>query len=176
MNEDFRSDTDRIVAGLDRVIEALEKIEGALADLEKAAESPSVNLDALGYALFHLKERYDAADRLVKRIYHVKDAIDKRVLPERMRANNIDGFKLPEIARSFSIIEKTSASFVDKEAGMKWLRSIGQGDIIQETVNASTLAAFCRSMLIEQGVEPPPEAIKVSTYSTTGMTKYRPKG
>lgn len=172
----FREETDRIVAGLQRVIETLNKISDAAEALrEEARDNKSVSPAALGYTLFQLKETYEEADKQLKRVYHVKDAIDKNILPERMRDNNIDGFKVPEIARSFSIIDKTSASFVDKEAGIAWLNSIGQGDMVQQTVNAGTLAAFCRSLLLERGMEPPEDVIKVSTYSVTGMVKYRPK-
>ena len=52
---------------------------------------------------------------------------------------------------------------------------IEQGDMIQETVNAGTLSAFIRNMILEQGIDPPEDIVKVSTYSTTSMVKYRPK-
>lgn len=157
-------------------LEALQVLADRLDQLDAIARSDgTLSPPALGVALFHLSAMHEAADKQVKRMYHVKDGLSKHVLPERMRATNIDGFRVPEIARSFSIIEKTSASFVDKDAGLAWLREIGQGDMIQETVNAGTLASFCRNMVLEQGFEPPPDLVRVSTYSTTGMAKYRPK-
>lgn len=172
----FRGEVERIANGLTRVIDALDKIGGAAEALRDHAEShPAITPAELGFALFHLKELYEQADKQIKRVYHIKDAIDKAVLPNRMRDNGIDGFKIPEIARSFSIVEKTSASFIDKESGLNWLRGIGQGDMVQETVNAGTLSAFCRNLVLEQGIDPPPDIVKMNTYSTTSMVKYRPK-
>ena len=177
MTDQFREETDRVVAGLGRVTEALTKIADAAEALkEEGRRDQALSPAHLGYALYQIREMHELLDKQVKRVYHVKDALDKSVLPERMRAAGIDGFKLPEVARSFSIIEKTSASFVDKEAGLEWLRKIGQGDMVQETVNAGTLAAFCRNLLLEQGIEPPADVVKLSTYSTMSMVKYRPKG
>lgn len=142
---------------------------------DDARDDKSLAPATLGLALFRIAELYDAADRQVKRLYHFKDFLNKNLVPDRMRTYGMDGFRVPEIARSFSIVEKTSASFIDKDAGLEWLREIGQGDMIQETVNAGTLSSFCRNMLLEEGREPPEGVVKMTTYDTTSVVKYRPK-
>lgn len=152
---------------------ALQEELAKLTDFAK--DHKSIDLSALGVAMYWSKNTYEDIDEKSKKLYHFSDMLNKFLLPERMKEQNTDGFRVPEIARSFSIVEKTSASFVDKEKGLEWLREIGQGDMVQETVNAGTLASFCRNMLLEQGLEPPADVVKVSTYSTTSMTKYRPK-
>lgn len=124
---------------------------------------------------FHLDTAYDAADTARKRVYHVNDMMNKHLIPTRLKDAGLDLIRVASVARSFSVVTKTSATLLDKEKGFEWLRSIGQGDIIQETVNAGTLSAFCRSLLLEQGIDPPQDIVKVSTYDTTSMTKYRPK-
>lgn len=155
----------------------------AAADAAKAAENAveamkndgTINPSEIAEFYFYLRELYESLDDQAKRIYHAQDTLNKFLIPERLRANNMDAIRVPSVARSFSITTKTSASLIDKEKGFDWLRSIGQGDIIQETVNAGTLAALCRNLILEQGIDPPPEIVKVSTYNTTSMVKYRPK-
>lgn len=78
MNAEYRRETDHIADGLDRVIEDLEKIDGALADYGTLAASPAVDLDALDYAFVRLMENCNAIDRLVMRVRHTADAIDRR--------------------------------------------------------------------------------------------------
>lgn len=124
---------------------------------------------------FHLKTVYEQADEALKKVYHVQDMLSKFLIPTRLKDNGLDAIRVPSVERSFSIVTKTSASFIDKDAGLKWLRELGEGDMIQETVNAGTLAAFCRNLILEKGMDPPAEIVKVSTYDTTSMVKYRPK-
>jgi len=143
---------------------------------DRMAEDKATPLSDLGEFYFKAVDAHEKADKVVKRAYHVKDRYNKGVIPEALTENNTDGFRIPSIARSFSVVKKTSASFIDKEAGLEWLRSIGQGDMIQPTVNAGTLSTFCRNMLLEEGIEPPEDIVKLNTYNTTSMVKYTPKG
>lgn len=166
----------RIIAGLDTAIKHFSKVNAVIEEIDqKFRDDPSIELKTLGIALFEVKDRYETLDKAVKRSYHFADGLSKAIIPNRLKDAGIDGFRIPEIARSFSVIEKVSASFLDKDEGIKWLREIGQGDLVQETVNAGTLASFCRNMLLEEGREPPAEVVKVTTYNATSMVKYRPK-
>lgn len=154
-------------------------LEGAGARLEalgeKLANDKTIPMVAVATMLFRFKSIYEDMDKSSKRIYHVKERLSKGVLPERMKDEGLDMLRVPELARSFSHQTKMSASFLDKELGFKWLRDIGQGDIIQETVNASTLTSFVRNMILEEGVDPPEDVVAVNTYSEIGITKYTPK-
>lgn len=148
-------------------------------ELRQAAEQMNndakANSVTAAQSFFFIKEAYSQLDEAVKMLYAVKDFLDKAVVPSKMEADGVDMVRIPELARSFSKQSRMSASFLDKEGGFKWLRDIGQGDIIQETVNAQTLASFVRSMIIEEGVDPPADIVKVSTYNTTSINKYTPK-
>lgn len=171
-----REEFDAIASELGRITERLIQAGKALEEWEEDARADgTIKPSTLGLALFQTSTIYEELDKAAKKVYHFKDALNKFHIPERLRAYNMDGMRIPEIARSFSIVEKTSASFLDKDAGLDWLRSIEQGDMIQETVNAGTLSAFIRNMILEQGIDPPDDIVKVSTYSTTSMVKYRPK-
>jgi hypothetical protein len=138
-------------------------------------DDATANSATAATVLFHIKNTHASLDKTVKMLYAVKDLLDKTVVPAKMEADGVDMVRVPELARSFSKQTKYSASFIDKEKGFEWLRDIGQGDIIQETVNAGTLASFCRNLILEQGVDPPEDVVKVTTYDAIGINKYTPK-
>ena len=65
----------------------------------------------------------------------------------------------------------TDGSLADKVAGMGWLRDEGHGDLIQETVNASSLSAFAKSYIEETGKDLPADLFKLSNLRYTSVTK-----
>lgn len=154
------------------------EIDGLANGLEQFLDSNAIDnyeLADVATFFFLLKERYETLDKAVKRLYHVKNRIDKGILPAKMEHAGTDMIRVPEIARSFSKQEKMSASMADKEATFQWLRDIGQEELIQETVNSGTLASFCRRLMLDEGIEPPEDAVRLTTYYTTGINKYTPK-
>lgn len=142
---------------------------------DSIADDRTIAPPTIAIGFFALKTEYDALDKAVKVLYHVKDRIDKSILPMRMEDFHMDMCRVPEIARSFSVQDRLSASLIDKPKGMQWLRDNGLGDLIQETVNAGTLASAMRNMILEEGREPPEDLIKTTKYNTISVTKYTPK-
>ena len=53
----------------------------------------------------------------------------------------------------------------------QWLRDNGYGDIIQETVNASTLSAFAKTLLETENKELPEEFFRVHAESQATLTR-----
>ena len=121
-----------------------------------------------------LKCAYDELDAARKDVYKLKDELEKFILPSKLDALGVDKIRVPELGRSFYTQTKYSASFPDKEKGFEWLRSSGNGALVQETVNASTLAAFCKNMVLEEGIDPPEDIINFRSYQTIGSSKYTP--
>ena len=70
-----------------------------------------------------------------------------------------------------SVSRRFSASMLDKEVGMDWLRKNGHGDLIQPTVNAQTLAAFAKNLQEVEGKDLPVEIFKVGSIPYTSITK-----
>jgi len=62
---------------------------------------------------------------------------------------------------------------LDKDAGLNWLRANGHEGIIIETVNSSTLSAFAKSQLEEEGVDLPDDIFKIGTSPYTSITKVK---
>lgn len=160
-----------------KMADALAVITQFADNLEKWADDTKENppeLVDLAKAYFTLKNGYEAIDAQRKRIYHVVDMLNKHLIPTQLEKAGLDMIRVPEIERSFSPRLQISASLIDKERGMEWLRKEGKGDLIQETVNSSTLASFVRNMIIDEGIDPPEDIVKVSQYYTTGVAKYNP--
>jgi hypothetical protein len=142
---------------------------------EGAKEDGNASVESLAVALYQIAQVHEAIDGNKSVAYNVKSSLEKHLLPERLEAQGLDMIRVPSIARSFSIRNNLSATMVDKDLAFAWLRELGQGDIITETVNAGTLGAFCRNLLLEVGTEPPPEAVKLTPYKSISVVKYTPK-
>ncbi len=170
---------EQMQAALVAMANAVAELERTAAIVEAVGEATKndgkVPVPQIAEYYFHLDTAYEQVDKARKRVYHVTDMFNKHLLPTRLKDSGLDLIRVAAVARSFSVVTKTSATLLDKEKGFEWLRGIGQGDVIQETVNASTLSALCRNLLLEQGIEPPEDIVKMSSYDTTSMTKYRPK-
>lgn len=122
-----------------------------------------------------LKEQYAKLDGLRKELYHIVDHCEKSRLPDKLESMGIDKVRVPELERSFYILRKYSASTVDREKAINWLKDNGHGDIVQETVNASTLTAFLKDMVLEENIDPPDDIFVLNSYNTIGTSKYKPK-
>lgn len=162
----------------------MDKLKALIANLnaiaewyEGAVEKAEAAKDVVEVLKFFqtMKEDHAELDKARKRIYHALNRLDKSILPKRFEDMDVDKVAVPTLARSFYTLDKMSASIVDKPAGFEWLRSNGGEDLITETVNAGSLASFVRDMILEQGVEPPPDVIKVTQYQVIGSSKYTPK-
>lgn len=144
-------------------------IEAALADAEAEGLVPLLKR-------FHaLNDGYKELDAARKAIYAILDKHEKFILPKMFDDADLDLVRIPELARSFYPTTKYSASVGDKDELMKWLRERGQGELISETVNSSTLAGFLKTLMLDEGVEAPSEIAILKTYKTIGSSKYTPK-
>lgn len=119
-------------------------------------------------------EQYDKIDETRKQLLQVWERLDKEILPKFFEDAGIDKVAIPELGRSFYPLDKYSAKISNKDQAFAWLRESGQGEIITETVNAQTLAAFLRARLVEEGLDPP-ESMTLTKYQIMGSSKYKPK-
>lgn len=143
--------------------------------LEKIREDKSIKPADMAKMYYAMDTFYDEIKAQLTRIYNVVNAVDKAIFPALLEHHGLDMVRVPELKRSFSVKQMTSASMIDKEGGITWLREQGHGDLIQETVNAGTLASFFRNMMLEQGIDPPEEFFKINSYRTMTSAKYTPK-
>ena len=139
-----RSDTDRVVASNDHV----EVIR---------------HYDSLRNVTQKIKVAREALDQIEMRL-------SREQVPDVMDRHGVRTITVEGVGR-VSLADKWSCSMVDKWSGIDWLRANGHGDLVQETVNSSTLGAFARNLSEEEGFDLPSDLFKTSVMTYTSITK-----
>ena len=135
----------------------------------------SGDLKTLCVSLFHLNQQYEKINLLRKEMGELYDRMNEGIVPKAFEDAGCDKFAIPELARSFYPLPKYSASIVNNDQALAWLRKNGMESLIYETVNRQTLAAVLRGRLVDEGRDPP-ESMKLEKYVIVGSSKYTPKG
>lgn len=151
----MREETLAAVEGVQRVHNALVRMVEALgvaADRNELEHSLTI---------YHILDvAYDAITEVQKKLGALKEVMSRRMLPEGFKNCGIEHEYVGD--KKFSLAQRITASFTDKEKGYEWLREIGEGALIQETVNSNTFSAFIRRKLEDEATTPP-EFVKVNT-------------
>jgi hypothetical protein len=119
--------------------------------------------DDLRKATASIKEARKALDE-------IEEHMSREDVPDILRANKIKTITVEGVGR-VTISHRWSASMIDKEAGIKWLKANDYGGIVQETVNAQTLAAHAKALMEGPGTELPADLFKVGQMAYTSITK-----
>lgn len=163
---------------MNRIPQDLADMAAADAALAAAAsEQAASNEQLIAYAeeLEALKREITALESTIKTLKERYDHLRKVLIPEMMEklgmvtADGKGSFTLASGAR-IALRNDTYASYLkqDQDKVFAWLRSNGLGDIIKETVHASTLRSMATELLSE-GKELPPE-IRVYLERTVTIT------
>lgn len=127
------------------------------------------HIDAIKH-YYDVRNATEAIKSAREAIAEIEDQLSKQQIPDIMRAAGVKSVKVEGIGNVI-ISHRYSASMLDKDAGFKWLRDNGHDGLITETVNSSSLSAFAKSLLEDDGVEMPPEIFKVGTQAYTSIRK-----
>lgn len=125
--------------------------------------------DACRY-YFLISEQYEALDETRKKIGAQLDFMSREVIPEIMSERGVRNITLDDVQRQFSKSVRVSASMADKGAALDWLSDNGFGDLIQQSVNSSSLSSFAKQY-IEETQKDLPDCFKISTMTVTQMRK-----
>lgn len=133
--------------------------------------SSCAQLDHVGAVRFmHTMQGLNAqADAVKTTIGKVYDWSRMGLVPEKMEEAGVDGFTVTGIGR-VSLTADLSVSMPDKAAGYAWLNDHDLGDLITETVNASSLKAVIRRRM-RDGQEVPGEIFRISPFTRASITK-----
>lgn len=99
----------------------------------------------------------------------VEDRLSKSEIPDAFKRIGVKTMTVDDVGR-VSVGHKWACSMVDKQVGLRYLREQGDGGLIQETVNAGTLAAHAKD-LNSQGRELPQDKFTTSINAYTSITK-----
>lgn len=110
---------------------------------------------------------------VAKHTLALKDYFSKQFLPEAMGVAEIDTLTISEGHRA-TLTEKVFASIPadNREKAYAWLRANGAEDLIVETVNASTLSAYAKS-LAEDNKELPDDIFTVLRTPAVSLTRAK---
>jgi hypothetical protein len=128
-----------------------------LMDLIKAMDSVGKNKDAMAEEMKVINAHYDV--------------LRLEVIPERMDSEGIENLRVEGIGR----VSLTGDMFVGVKPGAReelyeWLKANRLGDLIQATVNASTLKSFVKRR-IKDGNPYPTELLNVTPITRASITK-----
>lgn len=107
----------------------------------------------------------------------IEDNLSRVYIPDivadlKQRTGQKPPFVIEGVGRA-TVSYRYSCTMLDRERGIDWLKTNGYPELVQETVNAQTLAAFSKSLLEDEGKELPDDIFKVGTTPYTSITKIR---
>ena len=126
-------------------------------------------------AMMLAQERHNDLKKQTSEAWDDVCVIARQIIPERMDADQIQNITviLPDGSKKqLLVIDQVSVKTPpeNKAALWEWLREHDAAEIITETVNSSTLAAFVRQQM-RAGDEYPVEICEVSSYATASLRK-----
>lgn len=160
----FRKWSDKIGEGLGN----LERAHRDIIELAKAAD-----IAGAARCFIAMREVQDTLDAAMTELHKHRQTLQIDLIPAKFQAAGVTSFTVDDnrvtISATLSVVMK------DKVGGMEWLRANDLEDIIQETVNASTLKATIRKMIEDEGKEPPDDLFTVTPVMNTSVTKVKKK-
>jgi hypothetical protein len=106
----------------------------------------------LAKLLLQLKGSVDELDKQTKEMRAQFDHLRLRVIPDRMNEDGIQSIRLAGVG----VLKLTNDAYCSTKAGrkeevLKWLRGQDFGELITETVSASTLKALAKELVLNEG-------------------------
>ena len=114
------------------------------------------------------QEDKDTIEEMLKKVNARYDTLRLELIPNKMDETGIENIKIDGIGR-VSLTGDMYIQVADKEAMYQWLDDHGFGDLIQSTVNSSTLKAFIKGRM--KGGEECPEWVKITPFTRASITK-----
>jgi len=123
------------------------------------------------HAMDEMRKAKDRAEAELKTINAEYDFVRHILVPEMFERDGIENLAVAGVGRvSLTSDLRVSIASGAKEQAYRFLDDVGKGDIITTTVNASTLKAVVKSMIL-QGDEVPEDLFKVTPFTRASITK-----
>jgi len=145
-----------------------EETRKALARSEYGQSAKTIDL---AFELDAIRRAKDCLDDLTKYVNAYHDVMRMELVPEAMEREHIENIRIEDLGR----LSLTPDLFVSVKADHKddlrsWLTKRKLGDLIQETINSSTLKAYV-IRAIKDGKEYPIDLLNVTPYTRASITK-----
>ncbi len=149
-----------------------------MASIEKLIPALVKEFDKIGAGgALPMARAYVVLHRMQARIEDILKPFDARIklikeleIPEAFEAAGVPSITLDEGFRvGISIRTLASIKPGQKDAAIAWLQEIGKADIVQSTINSSTLSAFAKEMG-EDNKDLPDDIFNVARVPNTSVT------
>ncbi len=153
-------------------VQAIEALQEKLQrELNAAAVAGAIPLARAFVVLHRLNERMLSDEKAFKGFKALWKDVKSVIVPNCFEQSGVDSVPLSEGFRvGTSSVTYASIATGKKPEAYVWLRDHDKGDVIQETINASTLSALAREMA-EKNEELPEDLFKVVPIANTSVTK-----
>lgn len=139
-------------------------------DVYKARYSALDTVRVIG-EMDKLRKRKDELEEQLKAVNLEYDFLRHVYIPELFERDGIDNLKVTDIGRvSLTSDIRVSIPADNKDRAFEFFDALGKGDIVTRTVNASTLKAVVKSMMLN-GEEIPEDIFKVTAFTRASITK-----
>lgn len=122
-----------------------ERLEAFIQDIERLTES-ALERNDIPTAVVHYAQVREAVANIrqsMTRLGEHEDMLSYEILPTMFGNQNVKTIRVENVGR-VSIIDRWSASMINKARALNWLRETGNEGLIIETVNAGTIGAFAK--------------------------------
>lgn len=119
----------------------------------------------------NIQSAKESAEEVVKALNKKFDFLRITKIPQVMEDEGIQRLSVDGVGRvSLTADMHVSVKEGQKDAFYDWLRDNGREDLIQPTVNSSTLKATVKNM-VKQGEEFPDQLLNVNPFTRASITK-----
>lgn len=130
-----------------------------------------MTLSELAAEMAGVRAELDEAKATKSYYQKIHDHLTKIKIPEIMEEQEIDVVKIAGVGRLQVRSDiYCSCPAANREKLQQWLREHGQGALVSETINSSTLKAFIKEAMIN-GNEYPSDLVKIEPYNQATLTK-----
>lgn len=157
------------------VIETLTHLGTAIGMLEKELyQAQQKGTTALARSFVVLHNLHGRIDEVSKGFSAIFQGYKVGVLPAAFEQEGVPHVPLDEGYR-VGVSSTLYASIIggQKDAAMAWLKKNGLGDLIQESINSSSLSATARNLREEQNIDLPGDIFKCTDVHNTSVTRTK---
>lgn len=135
------------------------------------AQYDDMGVVALIESMYQLQRLKESVEDQLKRINKEYDFLRITKVPQKMEDEGIERLSVAGVGRvSLTADMHVSVKADHRDRFYEWLRDNGRGDLLQETINPSTLKAAVKGMY-KSGEEIPEDLINVSPFTRASITK-----
>lgn len=165
---------------IEDIKEFLLGIDTAVGDGEKALGEPpyrqaldeatrNLDLESQAKLFVQLRDLYERADAVKSQLGRMFDDLRVRHIPERMDDLGLTSAKVDQVG-TVILTDDLRVKTINKRSLFDWLEETNNGDVIQESVNASTLKALLRRTMKSGGVIPA-DSVEITPFTRASIRK-----